>query len=85
MAYSFQEFEYPLYIVVLKDSDMESENLSLLILLSVSDGQNTGSLKVVSCSYRYMYIISTQMPCTRPYIHTHKKRIYKNTVFIGIF
>ena len=34
--------------LVLKDSDTESENLSLLILLSVSDGQKTDSLNVVS-------------------------------------
>ena len=35
-------------IFVLKDSDMDSENLSSLIQLSVSDGQKTGSSKVVS-------------------------------------
>ena len=34
--------------LVLKDSNMESENLSLLIWLSVSDGQKTDSSKVVS-------------------------------------
>ena len=34
--------------LVLKDSDMDSENLSLLIQLSVSDGQKTDSYKVVS-------------------------------------
>ena len=34
--------------LVLKDSDMESENLSSLIRLSVSDGQKTDSSKVVS-------------------------------------
>ena len=34
--------------LVLKDSDTESENLSLLIRLSVSDGQKTDSSKVVS-------------------------------------
>ena len=34
--------------LVLKDSDMESENLSLLISLSVSDGQKTDSSKDVS-------------------------------------
>ena len=34
--------------LVLKDSDMDSENLSLLIRLSVSDGQKTDSSKVVS-------------------------------------
>ena len=34
--------------LVLKDSDMESENLSLLIRLFVSDGQKTDSSKVVS-------------------------------------
>ena len=34
--------------MVLKDSDMESENLSLLIGLSVSDDQKTDSSKVVS-------------------------------------
>ena len=33
---------------VLKDSGMESENFSLLILLSVSDVQKTDSSKVVS-------------------------------------
>ena len=33
---------------VLKDSDMDSENLSLLIRLSESDGQKTDSSKVVS-------------------------------------
>ena len=33
---------------ILKDSDMDSENLSLLIRLSVSDGQKTDSSKVVS-------------------------------------
>ena len=33
---------------VLKDSDMDSENLSSLIRLSVSDGQKTASSKVVS-------------------------------------
>ena len=34
--------------LVLKDSDMDSENLSLLIQLSVSDGQKTDSSKVIS-------------------------------------
>ena len=34
--------------LVLKDSDMESENLNFLIRLSVSDGQKTDSSKVVS-------------------------------------
>ena len=34
--------------LVLKDSDMDLENLSSLIGLSVSDGQKTGSSKVVS-------------------------------------
>ena len=34
--------------LVLKDSDTESENLSWLIWLSVSDGQKTDSSKVVS-------------------------------------
>ena len=34
--------------LVLKDSDMDSENLSSLILLSVSDGQKTDSSKLVS-------------------------------------
>ena len=34
--------------LVLKDSDMDSENLSSLIRLSVSDGQKTDSSKVVS-------------------------------------
>ena len=34
--------------LVLKDSDMDSENLSSLIQLSVSDGQKTYSSKVVS-------------------------------------
>ena len=34
--------------LVLKDSDMASENLSSLIRLSVSDGQKTDSSKVVS-------------------------------------
>ena len=34
--------------LVLKDSDMDSENLSSLIWLSVSDGQKTNSSKVVS-------------------------------------
>ena len=34
--------------LVLKDSDTESENLSSLILLSVSDAQKTDSLHVVS-------------------------------------
>ena len=34
--------------LVLMDSDMDSENLSLLIPLSVSGGQKTGSSKVVS-------------------------------------
>ena len=34
--------------LVLKDSDMDSETLSSLILLSVSDGQKTDSSKVVS-------------------------------------
>ena len=33
---------------VLKDSDLDSENLSLLIRLSVSDGQKTDSFKVGS-------------------------------------
>ena len=32
----------------LKDNDTESENLSLLIRFSVSDGQKTDSSKVVS-------------------------------------
>ena len=34
--------------LVLKDSDMDSENLSSLIRLSVSDDQKTDSSKVVS-------------------------------------
>ena len=34
--------------LVLKDSDMESENLGSLIRLSVSDGQKTDSLNFVS-------------------------------------
>ena len=34
--------------LVLKDSDMDSENLSLLIRLSVSDGHKTDSSKVIS-------------------------------------
>ena len=34
--------------LVLKDSDMDSENLSSLIRLSVSDGQKTDSSKVLS-------------------------------------
>ena len=34
--------------LVLKDSDTESENLSSLIRLSVSDGQKTDSLNIVS-------------------------------------
>ena len=34
--------------LLLKDSDTESENLSSLIRLSVSDGQKTDSLNVVS-------------------------------------
>ena len=34
--------------LVLKDSDMDSENLSSLIRLSASDGQKTNSSKVVS-------------------------------------
>ena len=34
--------------LVLKDSDTKSETLSSLIRLSVSDSQNTDSLKVVS-------------------------------------
>ena len=33
----------------LKNSDMDSENFSSLILLSVSDGQKSDSSKVVSC------------------------------------
>ena len=36
------------FSLVLKDSDMSSENLSSLILLSVSDGQKTDSSKVIS-------------------------------------
>ena len=35
--------------LVLNDSDMDSENLSSLIRLSVSDGQKTNSSKDVSC------------------------------------
>ena len=34
--------------LVLKDNDMDSENISWLIRLSVSDGQKTDSSKVVS-------------------------------------
>ena len=34
--------------IVLKDSDIESENLSSLIRLSVSDGQKTDNSKCVS-------------------------------------
>ena len=34
--------------LVLKDSDKDSENLSSFIRLSVSDGQKTGSLNVLS-------------------------------------
>ena len=42
--------------LVLKDSDMESENLSSLIRLSVSDGQKTDSFK--RCiMYRYIIIL----------------------------
>ena len=36
------------FSLVLKDSDTESENLSSLIRLSVSDGQKIDSLNVVS-------------------------------------
>ena len=36
------------FSLVLKDSDMESKNLSSLIWLSVSDGQKTDSSKDVS-------------------------------------
>ena len=43
--------------LVLKDSDLDSENLSSLIRLSVSDGQNTDSSKVVSV----MYIINIDL------------------------
>ena len=35
--------------LILKDSDMESENLSSLIWLSVSDGQKTDRSNDVSC------------------------------------
>ena len=34
--------------LILKDSDMDSENLNSLIRLSVSDGQKTDSSKVIS-------------------------------------
>ena len=34
--------------LVLKDSDMDTENLSLLITPSVSDGQKTDCSKIVS-------------------------------------
>ena len=34
--------------LVLKDSDIDSENLSSLIRLSISDGQKTDSSNVVS-------------------------------------
>ena len=43
--------------LILKDSDMESENLSLLIWLSLSDGQKTESSKDVSFII-YTYIIN---------------------------
>ena len=39
--------------LVLKDSDTESENLSSLLRVSVSDGQKTDSLNVVSFIYNY--------------------------------
>ena len=42
-----QEFQTDVSLV-LKDSDMEPENLSSLIPLSVSDGQKTDNSKVVS-------------------------------------
>ena len=37
--------------LVLKDSDTDSENLSSLIRLSVSDGQKTDSSNIVSFMY----------------------------------
>ena len=40
--------------IVLKDCDMDSENLSSLIPLSVSDGKKTESSKVVSVIGIYM-------------------------------
>ena len=36
------------FSLVLKDSDMDSENFSSLIQLSLSDGQKTDSSKVIS-------------------------------------
>ena len=59
--------------LVLKDSDTESENLSSLVRLSVSDGQKTDSLNVVSFigisripdrDFRYFY------PCKKFLSHT---------------
>ena len=44
--------------LVLKDSDMDSENLSSLILISVSDGQKTDSSKVVSVIGIYLIPLS---------------------------
>ena len=51
--------------LVLKDSDMDSENLKSLIRLSVSDGQKTDSSEV---SYRYIiiaFILTSRSESTR--------------------
>ena len=42
--------------LVLKDSDMDSENLSSLIWLSESDGQKTDSSMVVSVIINIVYL-----------------------------
>ena len=44
--------------LILKDSDMESEHLSLLIRLSVSDGQKRVSSKDVSFIRNHLYVIN---------------------------
>ena len=54
--------------LVLKDSDIDSENLSSLIRLSVSDGQKTDSSKVVS-------VIATKRGNTRVGCFTARERL----------
>ena len=46
---AFQQKQVTDDSLVLKDSDMESENLSSLIWLPVSDGQKTDNVKDVTC------------------------------------
>ena len=58
--------------LVLKDSDMDSENLSSLIRLSVSDGQKTDSRisyrYIIKCDYSICFASQTSIRDVAPYI-----------------